>query len=312
MKRNPHNFISTPMVKRLLTVWAFCLTVLSLSLASCIKEDRSNCPYESLLYIVVDTEGWDAVDVVDGATLYLFDDDLTLLSSVYVSGEDIAAEVPIAVSYRAGHLPYAVVWGNLGDRETVSTPAVGDRIDNLLVSMAHGTDNYELDSDKLFYGAKKLQGERTEYITITPKTGRIAITVEGLTPDDTPDAYYFTVEDPYGRYGFTGDPIRSAASLRLPGVFTGSDLITPQPYHLFHFPDPASDTDLLTVNLYDNVSTATPILLASVTHDDDGNPILIYRGRTTNVLITVDPRGSISISVITTGWFQTHDQRIGW
>lgn len=280
---------------RMLAITA-CFAML-LPQTGCLYEDRDECDLKSILYVVVETGSEDYGDVSDGATLFLFNSDRTYLSSVEVSAEDIANNVAVPVEYGRDNLPWAVVWGNLGDSERISPQTVGAVMESMLVSMQEGGDGYAAVPDNLFYGMKQLAGNAEEYVAITPKTGRIAISVRGL-PGDAAGDYYFTVATPYGSYDFAGTPLPGGATINVPY----SPAVTAV-HNMFHFPPAGTEGESLAVSFYmRNTETGEGLLLATAGGSASGQPIMIYRERTTNVLIDLTNAGSTDIAVVITDW----------
>lgn len=271
-----------------------------LSLAGCVRDNTDDCYYDSRLYIVVESQSGDYGGDVTGASFYLFDDGRSLLSSQWVTGEDIAGNVAIPVSYNRNHLPWAVAWGNYGDGQAPVPP--GETMDNMYISMERGDDGYTLPADNLFYGMKRLSGLDVETVAITPKTGMIAITAVGFAQDDTSQEYYFTVDTPYDRYDYAGTPLSGTATLKLDAAFQGTVLRTPQGYRLFHFPEAGGGGESATVSLYmvGGSPDGSDLLLASADRDENGVPITILRERTTNVLLDIS--AGLEIRVVVTGW----------
>lgn len=262
-----------------------------------------DCEYETLLYIAAETENADFDVALNGATLFLFNGNGAYLSSTELSAEDIAANKPVSVSYNRTNIPRAVVWANPGGATLVSRPSAGDVMENLFVSMAGDAGGYTLPADNLFFGSKRLSGAPVETVVINPKTGRITIAVRGLPSGDLSDQYYFTVASPYDSYDFPGQPLSGEAILNLPGTFQGQYLATPQAYHMFHFPSSGSGGESLTVSLYKTGAGSDEAeLLAEAGEDADGEPLVITRERTTNVLIAFTGTGEIEVRVAVTGW----------
>lgn len=271
---------------------------LLLPISCCIEEDTADCEQQTGLYIIVEAEGADTVALPDRATVFLFDNDPVYLTSIQASEEDIAGEVPIAVSYDKRNPSLAVAWGNLGDGEQVSQPVEGAGMENLFISMKKDAAGYAIPMDNLFFGSKQFSGAAVEVVEIYPKTAQIAITVKGLPEGGDAGQYYFTVETPYGGYDFTGTPIADEMIVKLPGVFGASGLVTPEAYHMVHFPE--TGTAGVTVNLYKDDGTGNPLLLASVDKDKTGRPIVLPVGVITNVLIEIAQTGEIIVSVVIT------------
>lgn len=279
-------------------IWGFaiviCGVLLLLSISCCIKEDIAECEQTTSLYIVVSAEGG---ETVNGATLFLFNDNGTYLTSKQVSAKDIAESVPIIVSYNKRHAPLAVVWGNLGDAEQVLPPTSGASLESLFIIMKKNAAGNAIPMDHLFFATKQLSGVPVEVIEIVQKTGRIAITVKGLPEGGRAEQYYFTVETAYGDYNFAGTPLADKMTLKLPGIFAGNDLVTPEAYHSVDF---SSGIGAI-VNLYRDDGTGNIQLLASADKDVNNRPIFLPAGKTTNVLIKLLEMGDIEVSVVITG-----------
>lgn len=282
---------------------AACIAMVLLPIG-CVNEDRDDCEYESLIYIVVETENTDFVTQLDGATLYLFDSNGAFLRTIPVSGADIAGNVPIPITYDRDDIPWVVVWGNLSTGEHIIMPTSLQTMENIYVSMVSGADGYTLPADNLFYGMKRLSGESVERVVVTPKTGTIAITVMGLA--DVSSSYYFTIHSSYDHYDCFGTPIAGDVLMYIPGIFEGTTLVSAQPCHLFHFPPSTTEEETLIVNVYRiNSGTGEIQLLTTVNVDMDGNPIRIEREKTTNVLIYFI-MGDLRVTVEVTEWGRIH------
>lgn len=280
------------------------ILLLHVCCVSCIKEDPSKCDPTTLLYIVVEVVDGE-IPALEGATLFLFNSDRTYRTSISVSAEDIAGNVPISIPDDKRNLPWAVVWGNLDDREQVSVPVQESTIESMFVSMKKDADGYAIPSSDLFFGIKQLSGTDVEYIISSPKPGRIFITVKGLTEIQDAEQYYFTVESPYGGYDFAGLPISSGKTeWKLLGIFEGNDLVTSEAHNMVHFP--SATESVATVNLYKNAITTSDQLLASIDKDINGKPIVLPSGLTTNVLIDFAGNGELKVSVVITDWGEIH------
>lgn len=281
-----------------------CGASVLLASAGCVRENMDDCYYESLLYITVETESADFTGTLNGATVYLFDKNGAFYDSIEVDAADLAANKPVRVSYNRKNPPSVVVWANAGGATLISGPTAGATVDDLFVSMIESAaDGYGIPADRLFFGGKQLTGTAEEQIVITPKTGRISVTARGIPAGDPADQYYFTVASPYGKYDFSGEPQHGQITLNLPAVWQGMDLVTLKAYHLFHFRSPPPQSESLTVRLYRISAGATDAeLLAEATTDIDGQPIVIQRERTTNVLINFAAGGWIDILVAVSGW----------
>lgn len=266
--------------------------LLLLPISCNIKEDTSKCEQTSSLYIVVNAED---KEPVNGATIYLFNNDGRFLTSKQVSAEDIAGKVPVNISYKKGDKPWAVVWGNLGDSEQILPPTTVTTLESLFIIMKKDAKGYAIPMDHLFFGSKRLSGAPVEEVEIARKTGRIAITVKGL-PQGIAEQYYFTMETAYGDYNFAGTPLADKMTLKLPGIYSGNDFVTPEAYHSVDFPSGIGAI----VKLY-KIDAAGDILLATADKDTNGHPIVLPAGQTTNVLIQLKDTGELIVTVVITG-----------
>ena len=276
-------------------------------LTGCIREDRSACATETDLYIKVQpAEFYGGSSPVEEATVYLFDRNKRFISQVGVSREQIDNNVPVRISISPSDSPWAVVWGNIKEKEQVSGLGLYTQMDEVLVMVEKDAEGYDMSPDNLFYGIKQISGSKTQEVIIAVKVGRVELTVKGLPRDATAEEYYFTVDAGYGGYDFEGSPRARATEMKIQGVFNvNHDLLTQQPFNMVHYPK--GDTDLngdntgVVVNLW-KVDSGNPTLLASVDKDASGKPIKPEAGKKTNVLIYFHGDGSIGVAVVITGW----------
>lgn len=277
-------------------------------LSGCLMTGTADgCAYTHSIYITVDRESSGSGETIDNVTVYLFGSDRTFIESLEVRPDEVTGHLPIPISYDPNDIPWAVVWGNLGDGEQVLPPTSGDTMNDAYVAMRVLSGGNAEIPDNLLFGIKRLEGRADEEVLISPKTGRIMITVQGLT--QLADSYWIAVETPYDRYDYTGTPLPGAATLNLAGVFNGQSLVFPQAWPMFHFPSPAVAGESLRLKLYrlGNVSI-TPQLLADVDADENGVPFTIQREQTTHVLIVLGGTGGIRVLVQVTGW----DEIVQW
>jgi len=276
-----------------------------LLLTGCIHENLEECPQEIFLSIKVLTESDEDYNVpVDGATVYIFDQDGNYLSQIPVRGDQISKKELIALPIEQNSQSWIVVWGNIKNRESISPIKPGASMDKILIGLKKDEDGFTSSPDDLFYGIKQMSGLLCEEIEIAPKTGRINLTVKGLQ-DTTSENYYFTIETHYDGYSFAGVPHKDRISMKFPGVLNReNDLVTPQAYNLIHYPQTAGRNENYypTVKLWKKNKTGSDELLLAVNKDINNEPIIPQRAKTLNVLLRFQENGEIEVTVVLTGW----------
>lgn len=273
----------------------------------CIKEGLPPCPVKGVdLFVALgQQEGSAPYGPVDEATLYLFDRDGRYAAHVPVPQTAIGGAEPVHLDIDPAQVPWVVVWGNVKDRETISALDGSTTLEKSLIGLRSDVQGYEMIPDDLFYGIRRLSGETRDEVMLAPKTGRMHITVKGLSSVEEP---WFTVESRFGGYFFTGRPQAKETLTRLPASYTESgDLATPGVCNMIHYPDAEDRTDAFSsaVKLW-KTTPAGDELLAAVDRDASGSPIRPAAGRTTNILIRFTENGRIDVQVVLTDWAELY------
>lgn len=307
---------------------ALSLAVLLLA-AGCVNETLEECPPEpgvddirQLLYLRI-TDGATRGDITDTEYLddimvYLFDRNEHLVDTIPYTTSMIRRGVPVDLTDRNMAGGYVSVWANIGNSIEVTPAVMGIDIDDMEMSILANDSraDFFLCPGDMFFGYDKIAftpvDELTEADTvwIERKNSRLNITVRGLPDNENAGAYYFRIESLYSAYNFEGTPLLEPRNIWEDGDFDGNgDYVSPEPYIMIHnaADHPYSDTNRVVVDLYRMAGTRADTLLASADRDTAGQYILLEKGKTTNVLIILEPQtGEVEVHMQITPWDEIH------
>ena len=275
------------------------LLVLALSMTGCLKDDLDNCGTNHTLTVrAYDNEGTalsrkDVAEVV----LYVFDSKLCSVEKINTHvGQTVTVNAP------KGKQLHIVGWGNLsGGRQSCIDYEAGCHKDYYQVNLLPHTRamSYSLSPDDLFRGDITLavdgQAGSTEVeLPIYRETGSMAITVRGLTtfagyPDHD---YSIQVRETPSAIDFYGTLSGNRVAYRPTGSFATNALreeYYAPPFNLL--PEEAG----IHIDIYHGTE-----LIATISSDNTGQPILAEKGRLTNVLI--DFNVELSVNMELTPW----------
>lgn len=275
-----------------------CLWALAFSMTGCLKEDLSDC-FDSYTFKVkaYNNEGAElSRDDVSDVILYVFDSDMRFMERINTHvGESVTIK-----SSDNGSI-HVVGWGNLGgDRQSHTTPAVGDHKDDLMVELLSDTrlrsTSFLLSPDDLFHGEITVSREKQSGEKILPiyrKAGSMTITVRNLKNftgyDD--DDFSIVVRETYSQIDFYGNLTGEKAAYRPDGSFVTNgnreEYYVP-PFNMM----PSAE---IFIDIYHGSE-----LIISVSSDSQGNAITVEEGLLTNVLI--DLKALLNVSLTLTDW----------
>lgn len=275
---------------------ALCLSVAAFALGGCIREDRDDCPPESVHFMVkayAESGAEVTEDEVRDVILYVFDGELHFV-------ERIETELGTLVEVRppADGQINIIAWGNLGGgNQTVPVLLPGDNKNTALVRLledTRATATPHHPCDDLFFGEVSVSDIRQEGNVLIPmhrKAGSMTVSVRklkeytGFADDD----FSVVVRETFNSIDFDGNCIGSMASYRPSCAFATDGVLKIPIFNMI----PGTG---LSIDLYHGQDL---IYTASVS---GGEPIDVIAGKLTNVLI--DFTGNISVSVTVTSWGQ--------
>ena len=296
---------------------AACLSVMAFT--GCIKEDTDGCDtgYILRLKVVDAANGQDitATGEVASASLFLYDENRQFLRRIDMTGDEIRQRKGIDVELPRGSKAWISAWGNIHEDMLISGSTPGSMPDESVITIADPEQGYAPGSGNIFFGTKQIgavtrRAATEEEIVITQKNARMHITVRGLTEESDHDLYYFRIVNNYDGYTLSGSPVHVPYAQVETGVYDRERGLLSGPFNLIHSEDDSQNQEQhpVTVYLYRKPSRSsapdyrTDQLVASSSEDSGGNPIVLRRAMTTNVLIEIRESGSLGIRIEVTPW----------
>lgn len=269
------------------------LVLLAVLMTACVKEDLSNCTMSYTFTVrAYDNSGQQLSGrEVSDVSLYVFNGRRLFVRSIQARvGESVRVEVPDDDDI------HIVGWGNLGGgSENCIPPNPGDHMDLCRVNLIPQTRAtvFALPPDDLFRGAvtvSKADRQGEKILPLYREVGSMAVTVRNL-PDADGDYRVVVHETPssidfYGRLSGEKVGYRPGGALSTTG---GVRQYHVAPFNLF----PGEGG--MRIEVYRDER-----LLANVSGDSGGLPIVVQKDRLTNVLIEL--RELVSVTVSITPW----------
>lgn len=290
-----------------------CLLLL-VFLSGCIREGLIPCEGYIHIRIVDQATGEDITETGEAGevSLFIFDEEQKYMSTLSVRQEDVITRTPVVLPYPAPSGYMIAGWANIRENEQFSGLTPGARPDEIRIELLSEIEPFVSPPDNLFFGSMQLEQVTSfpfhQEIVLFRKNARMHITARGFFESIDPEEFYFVVEMNHNGYTSDGQPIAKAADMRIEGTFQADgDFVTPSDLQLIHSSGPE---DVVTVKLYRRNPAGSDLLLASATHDINGNPIAPAAGETTNVLLTLKGT-SLEVHVIVTPWGET-EQWLEW
>ena len=205
------------------------------------------------------------------------------------------------------------VWANAGEGQLLRIPADGSRIGEAAVSLIGDGDGYHGVPDDLYFGSAQpapAGGETPEEVVVVRKNARMHITVRGLDAGLPEERYYLTVRLPDDGYDYEGNPAGGTATIRRSGAFDDrGDLTTGAAFNVIHS---GTVAEAVTVTLYERAAgrAVADRAVIAVTENDDGLPIALPSGRTSNLLIDLRDGTGVTIRTEITPWNEVYQWEI--
>lgn len=295
------------------------LPLLLLLLSGCVCEEKPHrLPEPETRYVVLkvlDTAtGRDITEngEAGNAELFLFTPEGEYAGQVSVDENRITHHTPVALPGDRPGGSRICVWTNAESGQRLHVPTDGSRIEERAISLLTDSDGYHGTPDNLFFGQLRLAqtGDGSpEEIRIFRKNARLHITVRGMDDSRPETLYYLTIGTSEDGYDFEGNPMSGPVTVREEGRFDEHGDFVTRTFGMLHS-DPAA-TDAVAVNLYERTEArASDRLVVSVAETDDGHPISLPAGRTTNLLIDLGKGTDASVRVEITPWDEIYQWEI--
>lgn len=276
-----------------------CLLTLMASVMGCIKEDLSECTTEYTFTVkAYGSSGELSASEVADVMLFVFNGS-SLCFTEHIETQ-VGESVTISIPDDDGI--HIVGWGNLGGgSQQCAIPRMGDSKDVCCVDLLPHTraTTYALAPDDLFRGELTVlpaEGTGEKVIPVHRVVGSMTVTVRNLPPSSPggsgEEDYLVVIHETSSSIDFYGNLSGDKVGYRPGGAFVGNaggQKYYVAPFNLF------PDTDGMRIEVFQGQQ-----LLASVTHDNTGNPVVVERDKLTNVLI--DLIGTVSVRLSINQW----------
>ena len=287
------------------------LTVLTVILSSCIKEELDGC-YKLTLAVHNDI-GDDITPLgnVSKATLFVFDENDKLLETRDLDQDFIIGRQVIELDYPENKKLHFVAWGNLKGNQKVSSAT---KAEDLTVSLI--TENNMAQSpDSLFFGAKDVtvRGNGVaggdQEIVLVPKTGTIEMVTigldnelvwnEGLRASAENATCDFFMDRTKSAFDSKGNLIGDSVSYNPVGIWKSGEWGTPNPQS---FVEGQNMTGILEVNgrIYKRTTA-----INEDTQEEEIISVSVFHNKL--VKFQFDEYGQLSVRIKVTRWGVVED-----
>lgn len=295
------------------------LSAMSMLSTSCINEDLDECSNLTLKVVNYRNDDVTPLGAVKDVSLYVFDENKTLLETVQLEEDFIKSRQAIVLkNYPSGKKLTLVAYGNLsGGNQIVKT---GTKAEDLLVSLKTTSDGQASSPDSIFYGSKVVEtygaggyAGGNQEIVIEPRTGTLTMRTinlskapiyRSLLKAGNEGDFQFQVDRTVESLDYTGKETGDMVYYNPEGELMNQEYITP------------SET-----NMYDNANLLGAIyyngkLLQSVENgtyqDGTVGPIAIQPQQNTLVQLEWDENGAfLGAKIKVTPWGVV-DDNIDW
>lgn len=290
-------------VKRIINVplHVLCLLALTTWLAGCIKEDLDDCDDRYSLTVrayAYETGHELGSEEVTDLSLFVFDNNLLFLYKIETT---IGQKVPLT-GPKDENL-HIVAWGNLEQgNQTCIDPQPGDRMDDCFVELQTQNETRAegdvLSPGDLFRGdivltaSDRIGGDRV--LPIYRTVGSLTVTIRNLqgSTGHADDDFHIVVRGTHSRIDFDGRSTGEETSYLPEGAFASGNRNDEYTVPAFRLLPEESGVN---IEIYHGEELVTTVLL-----DANEAPIVIEKGRLTNVLINLST--SLGVSVKLTDW----------
>ncbi|MBD8389105.1 FimB/Mfa2 family fimbrial subunit [Dysgonomonas sp. BGC7] len=266
-----------------------------LFVTGCIKEDLSEC--NTTITIMVKAYDHTGSELpfseIQGIVyLYIFDDNLKYVETITTS---INKKETIETLYgKGGHI---VSWTNIdGNCNSILAEYKNDCVIDLLSNSTRAA-SYSIDPDDIFHGdiAIGSQVSDAEYILpIFRKVGSLTIRVRNLKSFTgfTDEDFSVIVHETFSTVDFQGNFSGDKVDYRPSASFVSNN--NKEEYYIPSF-NMVPEEDGLQIDIYHKTD-----LIASISQDNNREPIIVREGQLTNILI--DLNSILSTEIILTPW----------
>ena len=285
---------------------------------SCIKDDLDECSNLTLKVVNYKNDDITPSGVVKDVSLYVFDENKTLLETVQLDKDFIVNRKDIVLNYPEGKKLTLVAYGNLsGGNQIVKA---GTKAEELFVSVKTGSDGLASSPDSIFYGNKVVEtygaggyvGGNQE-IVIQPRTGTLTMQTvnlskapkrRGLLKSDEGETYQFQVDRTVESLNYNGEEAGDTVYYKPDGVLMNQEWVTPEKTNMY-------DNKNLEGTIYYNVAVLQSVSVGTYA-DGTVGPITVQPQQNTLVQFEWDENGAfLGAKIKVTPWGVVDDD-IDW
>jgi hypothetical protein len=274
-----------------------CLLALAASFAGCLKENLDDCYYMTIQACERGSDVELNIDNVKDLSLFIFDEDFRFMYKIETG---IREKVTIL---RPKNKDLNIVgWGNLKQgAQTFAGPKPGDLLADCFVGLkprVRASETLYADSpDDLFRGELSIAGDdrkNDKVLLVYREVGSLTTTLRHLKAFTGYNDNNFSIADreTFSMMDFSGRMMGGMIAYQPAGSFVNNG--GREEYYVPSFNMFPRETGVR-IDIFHGGD-----LVATVSTDRSGNPLIIEKGKLTNVLI--DLNASVNVSVELTDW----------
>jgi hypothetical protein len=274
-----------------------CLLALAASFAGCLKENMDDCYYMTIQAFERGSDIELSIDNVKDLSLFVFDGDFRFMYKI-----ETGIREKVTILKPKDKDLYIVAWGNLRQgAQTFAEPKPGDPMDDCFVELKSSTyaaaSSYVDSPDDLFRGVISIVGDDNENHKILPvyrEVGSMTITLRNLKAFTGYDDNNFSlaIRETFSMMDFSGRMMGGMIAYQPDASFVrngGREEYYAPSFNMF------SKETGVHIDIFHSGN-----LVATVSTDRNGNPIIVEKDKLTNVLI--DLKATVNVNVELTDW----------
>lgn len=229
-------------------VLSLILLTVAIFTTGCIKDDMDECSNLTLKVVNYQNDDVTPLGAVKDVSLYVFDENKTLLETVQLDEDFIKNRKEIVLkNYPEGKKLTLVAYGNLsGGNQIVKT---GTKADDLYVSLKTTGDGLASSPDSLYYGNKVVEtygaggyAGGNQEIVIQPRTGTITMLTVNLSKAPlyrsmlkagTEETFQFQVDNTVESLNYNGEETGDAVYYQPAGQLENQEWVTPYKTNMY-------------------------------------------------------------------------------
>jgi hypothetical protein len=274
-----------------------CLSALAAAFAGCLKENLDDCHYMTIQAYERGSDVELSMDNVKDLTLFVFDGDFRFMYKI-----ETGVREKVTILRPKKKDLYIVAWGNLRQgAQTFTDPKPGDLLADCFVELKSrvraSETRYAGSPDDLFRGEISIASDDRRSNKILPlyrEVGSMTITLRNMKAFTgyNDDDFSLAVRETFSMMDFSGRMMGDMIAYRPAGSFVnngGREEYYVPPFNMF------SNETGVHIDIFHSGD-----LVATISTDRKGNPVIVEKDKLTNVLI--DLKTSVNVSIEITEW----------